>query len=124
MHSGLGERLIVRSLLGLELPQIRRQVPDDAAVGMVRMAFDLRADVGHGGPAAQHEFGYKLFCKRTNDYWLYLCGLCGAFAPGPPGKTFFLDYFRRHPHTVRHRKILEDTKIRKRCFSSPCRRRA
>src|SRR5260370_41084334 len=91
----------MRPLLGLELPQISRQLPDDAALGMVRMAFDHCADVGNGGAAAQHEFGYKLFCKRANDYWLYLCGLLGGIAPGPGGEGFFFGYFlcERRSHT-------------------------
>src|SRR5260370_6646208 len=101
-HSLLGQHLIMRPLLGLELPQISRQLPDDAALRMVRMAFDHCADVGNGGAAAQHEFGYKLFCKRANDYWLYLCGLCGAIAPRPAGETFFLGFFLRHRHTDAH----------------------
>ena len=92
----------MRPLLGLELPQISRQLPDDAARGMVRLAFDHRADVGNGSIAAQHEFGYKFFCKRTNDYWLYLCGLRGAIARGHAGEAFFLDYFRSHRHTDAH----------------------
>src|SRR5260370_8710424 len=81
-HSLLGQHLIMRPLLGLELPQISRQLPDDAALGMVRMAFDHCADVGNGGAAAQHPFGYKPFCKPANACWLYLFGFWLALPPG------------------------------------------